>query len=261
MTNPNDPKNNGKDAHRIERPDAGRADNAGRVGREEKLSPRGGQEHVAPRNGDRVTDPVRENRQEVRREQPVREKTVHEKPVQPRRDAEPVKDEGSNPMKWLLPLLALLILAGLLWWWLSGNNDDDNEAPATTEAATSEVATSEAETATGTEKPVNGQEDEAANAEADAFVKEQLGIQNYDELAGDPAAWGGHVDKVRTDGNNLIVDLDVDKGSEESQDLGKNAATEVADFIRGNKDDDRVSATNFVKVNDKAGDLIEQENV
>lgn len=252
MTNPNDPKNTGKDAHRIQRPDAGNS-NGGRVSREEHLKPREGhQEHVAPRDGQRQTDPVRE----TRREQPVREQPVREQ--QPRREAEPVKEEGSNPLKWLLPLLALLVLAGLLWWLLSGNDDDQDAAPATSEVATaSEEASDEAEETS--DQPTNAQEDEAANAEADAFIKEQLGIAEWDGTE-DPA-WAGHVDKIRTDGNNLIADLDVEKDSVESQDLGQNAATDIADLIRDNKDDERVGKTNQVQVNDVAGDLLQQETV
>ncbi|MBQ5151977.1 hypothetical protein D6861_001560 [Macrococcoides caseolyticum] len=77
--------------------------------------------------------------------QKVREGEHHDKVVSDRDNVE--HEKKSNPLKWILPLLLLLILVPLLFKFCNDNKDAEEdvktEEKATTEAPTTEKATEE----------------------------------------------------------------------------------------------------------------------
>lgn len=75
------------------------------------------------------------------------------------------EDNGGGWWKWLLGLLALLLLGWLIWALASGNNDDANSEPATTVVGTTTV-----DVTTTVEAPAEGDapaEGEPAPAEGE----------------------------------------------------------------------------------------------
>ncbi|UTH06114.1 hypothetical protein [Macrococcoides canis] len=120
------------------------------------------------KNGQKVREGEHHDKVVVDRDHHVREDHVHH-------------EKKSNPLKWILPLLLLLILVPLLFKFCNDNKaaEDDvkTEEKATTEAPTTETTT--------TEEAVETTEEATEEKTSDAQVKsfDLASIINFDLVA------------------------------------------------------------------------------
>lgn len=153
--------------------------------------------------------------------------------------------------KYLLPIV---ITTGLVLSACGGGSDSE---PVTEETPMEETTVED----TPTEDSAPERSDEQKAADYEAWLKSQLGVQEFSELlASDPTLWGGWINGIVADRDRMHVRLQVDRNDADSKDFAKRAAKSISMLVKSS-DDERVSNVDWVVVDDGAGNYLAQESV